>query len=147
MASDNSSIVTAFLAELGSGSLDRALSYLAEDAVWSLVQTVRNMSLSKHQLKEQIGAMRASFKGNALLFKPLSFIEENNVLSAEVESFGNTNLGTIYANKYSIIFKMAHGKIVEVREYNDSQHASEILIPAMEHARAQSAQAGESKTA
>ena len=140
MASENSSIVKAFLAELGSGSLDQALSYLAEDAVWSLVQTVRGMSISKHELKERIGAMRASFKGNAFLLKPLSFIEENNFLAVEVESFTETNLGKIYANKYCIIFKMAAGKIKDVKEYNDSLHVTEVLLPAMQHARAQAAQ-------
>jgi uncharacterized protein len=140
MASDNSSIVKAFLAELGSGSLDQALSYLAEDAVWSLVQTVRGMSISKYELKERIGAMRASFKGNAFLLKPISFIEENNVLAVEVESFTETNLGKIYANKYCIIFKMTDGKIKDVKEYNDSLHVTEVLLPAMQHALAQSAQ-------
>ena len=140
MASDNASIVKAFLAELGSGSLDQALSYLAEDSVWSLVQTVRGMSISKHELKERIGAMRASFKGNAFLLKPLSFIEQNDVLAVEVESFTETNLGKIYANKYCIIFEMAEGKIANVREYNDSLHVTEVLLPAMEHARAQAAQ-------
>jgi len=143
MASDNASIVKAFLVELGSGSLDQALSYLAEDSVWSLVQTVRGMSISKHELKGRIGAMRASFKGNAFLLKPISFIEENNILAVEVESHTETNLGKIYANKYCIIFKMVDGKISEVREYNDSLHVTEVLLPAMEYTRALSAQKGQ----
>jgi ketosteroid isomerase-like protein len=138
MASENSSIITAFLAELGSGSLDRAASYLTDNAEWVIAQTVRGTSISKAELQERIGAMRASFKNNTFLLQPMNFIEENNVLAVEVESFAETILGKTYTNKYCIVFKMDGGKIAGVREYNDSLHVMEVLVPAMQHARAQS---------
>lgn len=145
MASDNSSIVKAFLAELGTGSLDRALSYLAEDATWAIVQVARGVTISKHQLKDRLTAMRASFKNNTMQLKPIDIIEGNGALAVELDGLAETNLDKMYTNKYCLIFKMANEKIASVREYNDSVHVTEILLPAMAHTMAQSAQKGTSR--
>ena len=137
MANDNLSIIKTFLTEFSSGSMNKALTLLTDDAKWSIVQVARGVTISRSQLAERITAMRASFKDNSMALKVVGVIENGDRLSVELESFAITNLGKTYANKYCLIFTLSGGKIADVREYNDSMHVSEILLPAMEHTRTQ----------
>ena len=75
MADDHSSTIRDFLVEMCTGSLDKAISYLTEDAMWTIVQTVRGATLSKDQLKARVAGMRASFQNNLLQVKLTNFIE------------------------------------------------------------------------
>jgi ketosteroid isomerase-like protein len=135
MANDNLSSVKTFLTEFSSGSMNKALTVLTDDAKWSIVQVARGVTISKSQLAERITAMRASFKDNSMVLKVVGVIENGDRLSVELESFATTVLGKTYANKYCLVFTMSGGKIADVREYNDSMHVLEILLPAIEHTR------------
>ena len=137
MADDHSSTIRDFLVEMCTGSLDKAISYLTEDAMWTIVQTVRGATLSKDQLKARVAGMRASFQNNLLQVKLTNFIENGASVAVEGESYAVTNLGKVYENKYVYIFKMVDGKIGDIREYNDSLHVTEVLLPAVAHMQAQ----------
>ena len=137
MADENISIIRNFLEEMGAGSLDKAIAYLTDDAMWTIVQTVRGASITKDQLKTRVGGMRASFKDAVLHVKLTNFIENGPSVAVEGESYAVTNLGKVYENKYVYIFKMEGGKIADVREYNDSLHVTEVLLPAVAHMQAQ----------
>lgn len=139
MAGNNASIVKDFLKELGTGSLDKAVAYLAEDAMWAIVQTSRGVSISKPDLQVRLAGMRAAFKDHGMQLTPINIIEGGEFLAVELESYAVTILDKVYANKYCIIFKMADGKIADVKEYNDSIHVTEVLLPAVAHAMAQQA--------
>lgn len=127
----NLDLVTTFLDELGSGSLDKALDFLTDDASWAIVQTVRGTSLSKSELRQRLGMMRESFKDNRLIMTPISCIEDGNRLAVELESDAQTILDVAYRNKYCVIFTIDGNKISDVREYNDSLHVSQVLVPAI----------------
>ncbi len=129
--SANLDIIKAFLQEFGCGSIDVALGYLADDATWSIVQTSRGVTMSKEELGARLGIMRSSFKDAKIILTPIGCVEEKDRLSIELESFAETVLGTFYENKYCTIFTMEGGKITDVREYNDSLHIAEVLVPAI----------------
>ena len=137
MDDENASIIRDFLTEIGSGSLNKAVSYLTEDATWTIVQTVRGVTVSKDQLMAPIAGMRASFKDNILQVKLINFIESGASVAVEGESYAVTNLGKVYENKYVYTFKMKDGKIADAREYNDSLHVTDVLLPAIAHTQAQ----------
>ena len=105
--------------------------------MWTIVQTVRGASITKNQLKSRVAGMRASFKDNVLHVKLTNFIENGPSVAVEGESYAVTNLGKVYENKYVYIFKMEGGKIADVREYNDSLHVTEVLLPAVTHMQTQ----------
>ena len=58
-------------------------------------------------------------------------------MAVELEGYAVTSLGQTYENKYVVIFEVSEGKIRDVREYNDSLHVMQVLLPAMEHAAKQ----------
>jgi ketosteroid isomerase-like protein len=129
--SANLDLVKTFLEELGCGSVDKALDLLTDEAKWAIAQTTRGTSLSKSELGQRLQMMRASFKDNKLVLTPVSCIENDNRLAVELESSAQTILDVAYRNKYCIIFTIDGGKISDVKEYNDSLHVSEVLVPAI----------------
>lgn len=137
MASENTKIVTEFLEELGTGSLEKALDFLTEDSKWAIVQTVRYTEMTKPELRARLGGMRAAFKDGTLPVKAINIIEQGDQVAAEMVSHSVTVLDKLYENRYCTIFKLRDGKIADVREYNDSLHVVDVLLPAVQHAMAQ----------
>ena len=129
--STNLDLIKTFLVEFGTGSIDKALEMLTDDAKWSIVQTCRGATLSRTELGQRLKMMRASFRDNKLLLTPVSCIEEGGRLAVEMESFALTILDKEYRNKYCTIFTIEDGKISDAKEYNDSLHVAEVLIPAI----------------
>ena len=136
MASENFAVVQKFFALVSTGNLDEAFKLLDDGAQWTIAQTTRGVTIPKAQLRDRMGAMWAAFK-DPLQLKPLSVIEQGDRLVVELESYGITNLGKTYQNKYAGFFTVKNGKITEAKEYNDSVHVMEVLVPAMQHAQAQ----------
>lgn len=129
--SANLDLVTTFLGEFGSGSLDTALGMMTDDANWAIVQTVRGVTMSKAELGQRLGMMRKAFRDNKIVLTPISHIEGGNQISIEVESYAKTILDAVYENRYCILFTIEGGKISDVREYNDSLHVTQVLLPAV----------------
>ena len=129
--SANLDLVTTFLGEFGAGSLDKALGMMTDDAKWAIVQTVRGVTMTKAELGQRLGMMRKAFRDDKLALTPISHIEDGNRLSVEVESYAKTILDTVYENRYCILFTIEGGKISDVREYNDSLHVTQVLLPAV----------------
>ena len=117
--------------------MDETFTLLDDKTQWAIVQTVRGVSIPKAELRARMGAMWAAFK-EPLQLKPISVIEQGDRLSVELQGYAVTVLGKTYENKYVVLFTVKNGKIVDVKEYNDSLHVTQVLIPAMEHVRAQS---------
>lgn len=134
MASENFAVVQKFYALLSVGRLDEAFTLLDDSAQITIAQTARGSTSSKPQARERMNAMNAAFKG-PMQVKVLNVVEQGDRLVIEGESYGVTHLDTIYQNRYATFFTLRNGKIMEVKEYNDSIHVMEILVPAMQHAQ------------
>jgi uncharacterized protein len=137
MASANAEIVQKFISICNTGDLDAGFTLLTDDATWSIAQRVRGIVMAKAEVRVRMGAMRAAFE-EPLQLRPFSIIEQGNRLVVECESFAKTIEGKTYENKYCIFFTVQGGKITEVKEYNDSLHVTQVLLPAMERARGRS---------
>ena len=137
MASANFAIIQKFFALTNVGKLDDAFTLLDDKAHWAIAQTVRGVSIPKAQLKDRMGPMWAAFEG-PLQLTPISVIEQGDRLAVELKSHAITVLGKTYENKYVILFTVKDGKIMDAKEYNDSLHVTQVLVPAIEHAVAQS---------
>lgn len=137
MASDNLRIIEAFLLDFGTGSLDAAFARFADDAHWSIVQTVRGTTMTRAELRPRLEGMRASMQDNRLHLKVVGVVDGGDRLAIELESFGKTCLDQVYENRYCLIFEMSDGKIANVKEYNDSLHVTQVLLPAVTHVMSQ----------
>ena len=55
-----------------------------------------------------------------------SSIGESNFVALEVESSGDLKNGRFYRQEYHMLMQFRDGKIATVREYLDTQHASDV---------------------
>jgi len=137
VASDNLLVIEAFLKEFGAGSLDAAFSMVTADAQWSIVQVVRGTTMTVPELRSRLVPMRSAMQDNRLELNIIDVVDGGDKLAIELESHAVTRLGPVYANRYCLVFQMKDGKIANVREYNDSLHVTQVLLPAVTHVMSQ----------
>jgi ketosteroid isomerase-like protein len=53
---------------------------------------------------------------------------EGDRVAAEVESYGENPDGSIYNNQYHFVFVIRDSKLVEVKEYLDTQHTFAVFL-------------------
>ena len=62
-----------------------------------------------------------------LIFTLYEMTAEGERVALEAESHGVHKSGRPYNNHYHFLFRIRDGKIVEIKEYADTQHAHEVL--------------------
>jgi len=67
------------------------------------------------------------FVGGGIRFTLHAMTAEGDRVAAEVESYAELVSGTVYNNKYHMLFEMADGRIRVVKEYGDTLHAKEVF--------------------
>ena len=104
----------------------------AEDATW---EYPGDLPLSGTY--RGIDAIVTEFLGGAAaLMAPGVVLELTNVVAegdqvvAEWTSSATARNGAAYRNRNAGIFTVRDGKIVSVREYTDTQHVAQVLLPA-----------------
>ena len=56
-----------------------------------------------------------------------NIIAEGDSVAVEAESMGTNTAGQIYNNKYHFLFRFKGDKVLEVKEYLDTEHVTEVL--------------------
>lgn len=78
------------------------------------------------QMFEVSGLVTGAFP-EGLKFTIDNMIAENDIVVAEVQSNGKHISGAHYHNEYAFIMKFRDGALIEVKEYFDSEAATEVL--------------------
>jgi ketosteroid isomerase-like protein len=88
--------------------------------------------------KEQIFEISSQVTGpfpEGLKFTIDSMIAEDDIVVAEVQSNGKHISGAYYHNEYVFIMKFQNGALLEVKEYFDTEAATEVLCGGNKRAR------------
>jgi uncharacterized protein len=108
---------------LATGESGAMLELLDDDATWwtPLVGTMT---------KSEFGTAWAG--SGSLLKAPMQFelvalTAEGNRVAVEMESQAELTNDRLYANKYHMLFVLRNGKILEVKEYLDTQHVIDVF--------------------
>jgi ketosteroid isomerase-like protein len=56
-----------------------------------------------------------------------NMIGERDYVAVEAESYGKHASGKIYNNRYHFLFRFKDGLILEMKEYFDTEHSSDVL--------------------
>jgi hypothetical protein len=83
---------------------------------------------SKHELGKLLQGVVAIYKEGALRLTPISAIAQGNCIAAEVTGYAELTNGRVYQPQSAFFFEVADGKITQIREYLDTQHAYEIFF-------------------
>ena len=104
----------------------------AEDATWEypgdlpLSGTYRGIDAIVNEFLGGAAALMAP----GVVLELTNVVAEGDQVVAEWTSRATARNGAAYRNRNAGIFTVRDGKIVSVREYTDTQHVAQVLLPA-----------------
>ena len=132
---DNERLIETFMQLLSDGQVDRAFEMLSDDLEWEVVATSRPARLTKEQLKTALAAMISVFTDGSFRISPVGMVASGTSVAVESESYAEVKGGRIYNNKYHFLFFIRDGQITRAREYADTAHVIDVLMPAIAASR------------
>jgi ketosteroid isomerase-like protein len=103
------------------------LGYIADTAA---IITMGSTLASGVRDKEALGKLLQDLKVSlpqGLKMTIHNVIGEGDRVALEAESSGPHISGKMYNNKYHFVFRFQNGKIVELKEYMDTEHVTDVL--------------------
>lgn len=123
----NKQLAREFFAALSRGDVAAIVDAYAEDGT---VQTMGNTLISgvftKSQIRQAAGAIFDAFP-HGLEFTIHHLTAEEDRVAVEAESRGMHASGKLYNNKYHFFMRYRDGKLVQLKEYMDTELITEVL--------------------
>ena len=124
---NNKKLVEDFFRILSSGSQDYLDFYTEESIIWTAGENAIGGSRSKSEVVGFAKSVLDSFP-DGITFNIVNLIAENDCVAAEVEGSAMHVSGKPYNNKYHFLLKIKDNKILELKEYMDTQLAAKVLL-------------------
>jgi len=123
----NKELTRRFFAALNTGKGEALLELFADDGKTITMGTTPisgtyDMAAMRKASKEILGAFPTPLK-----ITLLGMVAEGDKVAAEGESHGQHVSGAFYNNHYHFLLTFRDGKVVEFKEYMDTQHAIDVL--------------------
>ena len=123
----NKELVQEFFNLLSSGSNKYLDFYNNESVIWTAGENAIGGSRSKSEVVGFAKSVLDSFP-EGITFNVVNLVAENNYVAAEVEGSAMHVSGKPYNNKYHFLLKIKDNKILELKEYMDTQLAAKVLL-------------------
>lgn len=126
---ENKQVVRNFYDAAARGDMDACFALLADDIQWTNIGETRFSGTYKGKqvlLEQLLGPLFGQLKaGIATTIENL--IAEADVVVAQTTGTAETHDGVPYNNSYCQVMRIRQGKIVEVKEYFDTQLTSSVF--------------------
>lgn len=123
----NKDAVRELFARFSARDVTGVLAMLADDIAWRLVGRRELLpiagDLDKPRLKRLFEHMLRELDDGGLRMRVVGLVAEGDDVAAEVESEGELRNGRSYRQHYHFRLRFRGGKIADVHEYLDTQHA------------------------
>lgn len=126
---DNKDIAREFFVRFSSGDISDATDLLSDDATWWIPGKPGEKPTAGLHTKEGITNLFLRMMGrlkDGLRINIRNMLAEGDMVAVEAESRGELTNGRSYNNEYLFLMRMTGERIIEVREYNDTQHAHNV---------------------
>jgi ketosteroid isomerase-like protein len=123
---DNKALATSLFTRFSANDIAGVLEALTDDATWRIPGKPDLLPVAGVHGKEQIARVFHNMAGrlkDGLRMRVRGAIAEGDKVAVEVESHGELLNGRIYSQEYHFLMTVRGGKVSEVREYLDTQHA------------------------
>ena len=127
LTGNNKKLVEDFFSILSSGSQDYLDFYTEESIIWTAGENAIGGSRSKSEVVGFAKSILDSFP-DGISFNVVNLIAENDRVAAEVEGSAIHVSGKPYNNKYHFLLRIKGNKILELKEYMDTQLAAKVLL-------------------
>ncbi len=124
----NKQVVAAFLEAMSRGDTDYILNAYTDDGMlWTMGNTLISGQYNKAQIKEFADGIYDAFP-EGLTFAVEGMVAEGDKVAGEATSNGKHVSGVTYANHYHFLFTVRDGHIAQMKEYMDTELATDILM-------------------
>jgi ketosteroid isomerase-like protein len=129
-AAENKAIVARFFEIFSSGDVPALLDAMADGGSWWVSGRLQGMSgrYDKASFGPLVEGAKAIYKSGSLAITPVSMIGEGGRVAVEATGFAELADGRAYSPQYHFLVTIKDGKVFEVREYMDTQHAKETFF-------------------
>lgn len=125
---DNKATISAFLEAMSRGDTEYILNAYADDGMlWTMGNTLISGQYNKSQIKEFADGIYDAFP-DGLTFTVHGMVAEGDKVAVEAISEGAHVSGVTYSNQYHFLFTVREGKIAQMKEYMDTELATDILM-------------------
>ena len=124
---ENKKTAIKFFEALSSGSQAYLDFYNDESIIWTAGENAIGGTRTKKEIVDFAQGILSAFP-NGIKFNITGITAENERVAVEVSGEAIHASGELYNNKYHFLLKIQHGKIIELKEYMDTQLASKILL-------------------
>lgn len=124
---DNKAIVARFFAAMNRGDVQSIVDAYAEDGrLQTMGDTLISGSFSKDEVSRSAGGIFEVFP-EGIRFEILGMVAEGDKVAVEATSEGRHVSGSTYSNEYHFLFEFRDGKLVQLKEYMDTERVTDIL--------------------
>lgn len=129
---ENKAVVARFFETFSSGNVQAMLDAMADGGSWWVSGRLEGMSgrYDKASFGPLVEGAKAIYKSGGLVITPVSMIAEGDKVAVEATGFAELTDGRTYEPQYHFLITVRDGKVFEVREYMDTQHARETFFGA-----------------
>ena len=127
LTEENKEVAIKFFEALSSGSQTYLDFYNDESIIWTAGENAIGGTRTKKEIVDFAQGILSAFP-HGIKFNITGITAENERVAVEVSGEAIHASGELYNNKYHFLLKIQHGKILELKEYMDTQLASKILL-------------------
>ena len=127
IAEENKEIAIKFFEALSSGTETYLDFYNDDSIIWTAGDNAIGGTRSKKEIIDFAQGILATFP-KGISFNITGITAENERVAVEVSGESTHASGEKYNNKYHFLLKIKNGKILELKEYMDTQLAAKILL-------------------
>ena len=127
VAEENKEIAIKFFEALSSGTEAYLDFYNDDSIIWTAGDNAIGGTRSKKEIIDFAQGILAAFPAG-ISFNITGITAENERVAVEVSGESTHISGESYNNKYHFLLKIKNGKILELKEYMDTQLAAKILL-------------------
>ena len=127
---ENKAIVARFFEIFSSGDVPDLLDAMADGGSWWVSGRLEGMSgrYDKATFGPLVEGAKAIYKSGSLTITPVSMIAEGEHVAVQATGFAELTDGRTYSPQYHFLVTVRGGKVLEVREYMDTQHAKDTFF-------------------
>ena len=126
-AKENKEIVIKFFEALSSGSETYLDFYNDDSIIWTAGDNAIGGTRTKKEIIDFAQGILAAFP-TGITFNITGMTAENDRVAVEVSGEATHASGEPYNNKYHFLLTIKNKKIIELKEYMDTQLAAKILL-------------------
>ena len=124
---ENKKIVESFFESLSSGTNSYLDYYTNDSEIWTAGQNAIGGRRTKAEIESFANGILSAFP-KGIRFEITSMIAEDDRVAAEVKGDAIHASGQIYQNEYHFLIRLKNNKIIELKEYMDTQLAAKVLL-------------------